>query len=90
MLRNEANDGLGEMDVEVVANDIPPCVGGGAAQQGVEKRCDGLSGAEMLRGLPLTGGGAQPQTVNSGLGVSMALRQCLPPRSAEWISRLVA
>ena len=25
------------MDVEVVANDIPPCVGGGAAQQGVEK-----------------------------------------------------
>src|SRR4029077_17676117 len=37
MLRNKANDGLGEMDVEVVANDIPPCVGGGAAQQGVEK-----------------------------------------------------
>ena len=25
------------MDVEVIANDIPPCVGGGAAQQGVEK-----------------------------------------------------
>ena len=36
MPRNKANDGLGEMDVEVVANDIPPCVGG-AAQQGVEK-----------------------------------------------------
>src|ERR1700683_4696661 len=33
MLRNKANDGLGEMDVEVVAGDIPPCVGGGAAQQ---------------------------------------------------------
>src|SRR5262249_22300186 len=33
MPRNKANDGLGEMDVEVVANDIPPCVGGGAAQQ---------------------------------------------------------
>ena len=27
MPRNKANDGLGEMDVEVVANDIPPCVG---------------------------------------------------------------
>src|SRR6266481_2178597 len=37
MLRNEADDGLGEVDVEVVADDIPPCVGGGAAQQGVEK-----------------------------------------------------
>src|SRR4030081_146662 len=39
MLRNKANDGLGEMDVEVVADDIPPCVGGGAAQQGIEKTC---------------------------------------------------
>src|SRR6516225_2249220 len=44
MLRNEANDGLGEMDVEVVANDIPPCVGGGAAQQGVEKTSKVLLG----------------------------------------------
>src|ERR1700732_2027113 len=39
MLRNEANDGLGEVDVEVVADDIPSCVGGGAAQQAVEKTC---------------------------------------------------
>ena len=37
-------DGLGEMDVEVVANDIPPCVGGGAAQQGVEKTSKVLLG----------------------------------------------
>ena len=44
MLRNEANDGLGEMDVEIVANDIPPCVGGGAAQQGVEKTSKVLLG----------------------------------------------
>src|SRR6516225_5448480 len=44
MLRNKANDGLGEMDVEVVANDIPPCVGGGAAQQGVEKTSKVLLG----------------------------------------------
>ena len=29
MLRNKANDGTSEeMDVEVVADDIPPCVGG--------------------------------------------------------------
>src|ERR1700683_1722017 len=32
MARNEANHGLGEMDVEVVADDIPPCIGCGAAQ----------------------------------------------------------
>src|SRR5215470_14942419 len=44
MPRNKANDGLGEMDVEVVANDIPPCVGGGAAQQGVEKTSKVLLG----------------------------------------------
>src|ERR1700726_2611613 len=44
MLRNKANDGLGEMDVEVVADDIPPCIGGGAAQQGVEKTCKVLLG----------------------------------------------
>jgi hypothetical protein len=43
MLRNKANDGLGEMDVEVVADDIPPCVGGGAAQQGVEKSAKSCS-----------------------------------------------
>src|SRR5580658_3695356 len=42
---NKANDGLGEMDVEVVANDIPPCVGGGAGQQGVEKTSKVLLGA---------------------------------------------
>jgi hypothetical protein len=45
MLGNKANDGLGEMDVEVVANDIPPCVGGGAGQQGVEKTSEVLLGA---------------------------------------------
>src|ERR1700730_9170439 len=47
MLRNKANDGLGEMDVEVVADDIPPCVGGGAAQQGVEKTCEILFGPRV-------------------------------------------
>src|SRR5271154_2188177 len=45
MPRNKANDGLGEMDVEVVANDIPPCVGGGAGQQAVEKTSKVLLGA---------------------------------------------
>src|ERR1700683_2608806 len=44
MARNEANHGLGEMDVEVVADDIPPCIGCGAAQQMVEKSCKILLG----------------------------------------------
>src|SRR3977135_244027 len=35
--RNQANDGLGEMDVEIVADDIPPCAGGSSAQHIAEK-----------------------------------------------------
>src|SRR6266852_2724466 len=35
--RNQANDRLGEVDVEIVADDIPPCVRGGAAQHVAEK-----------------------------------------------------
>src|ERR1700733_10770158 len=37
MLCNQENDRLREVDVEVVADNIPPCDGGGAAQQTVEK-----------------------------------------------------
>src|SRR5947199_4564779 len=44
MPRNEANHGLGEVDVEVVADNIPPCIGCGAAQQIVEKSCKILLG----------------------------------------------
>jgi hypothetical protein len=32
-------DGLGEMDVEVVANDIPPCVGGMYVASHVDAAC---------------------------------------------------
>src|SRR5882757_11141156 len=35
--RNEANDGLGAVDVEIVADDVPPGVGCGAAQHVAEK-----------------------------------------------------
>src|SRR5271169_5497793 len=44
MPRNEANHGLGEVDVEVVADDIPPCIGCGAAQQIVEESGEILLG----------------------------------------------
>src|SRR6266567_1006689 len=42
--RNEANDGLGAVDVEIVADDIPPSVGGGAAQHVAEKSREILLG----------------------------------------------
>ena len=35
--RNKANDRLGEVDVEIVADDVPPSVGDGAVQQAAEK-----------------------------------------------------
>ncbi len=44
MARNEANDGLGAVDVEIVADDIPPSVGGGAAQHVAEKSREILLG----------------------------------------------
>src|SRR5215204_1046971 len=37
MAGNQANDGLGEMDVEIVADDVPPGAGGCGAQQAAEK-----------------------------------------------------
>src|SRR5579863_3534798 len=37
---NQANDGLGEVDVEIVADDIPAGIGGNAAQQAAEKPCE--------------------------------------------------
>src|ERR1700676_5130598 len=47
MLCHEANDVLGGGDVEVVADDIPPRVGGSAAQRGVEKSCKILLGPSV-------------------------------------------
>ena len=49
MLRNEANDGLGEMDVEVVANDIPPCVGGHTSSSRALSRTPILSAACKIK-----------------------------------------
>ena len=37
MARDQANHGLGEVDIEIVANDIPPRVGAGTVQQGFEE-----------------------------------------------------
>ena len=35
--RNQANDGLGEVDIEIVADNVPLCGGSGAAEQVAEK-----------------------------------------------------
>ncbi len=45
--RNQANDGFGEVDVEIVADDVPPGVGGGAAQLAAEKSGEILLGARV-------------------------------------------
>ena len=37
MASHETDDGLGKVDIEIVADDIPSDVGGGAAQQAAEK-----------------------------------------------------
>src|SRR5579863_340608 len=37
---NQANDGHGEVDVEIVADNIPAGIGGNAAQQAAEKPCE--------------------------------------------------
>src|SRR5215216_6391478 len=41
---HEADDGLGEVDVEIIADDVPLRVGGRAAQQFAEKSCEILLG----------------------------------------------
>src|SRR6266481_2970266 len=54
---NKAHDGLGEVDVEVVADDVAPCVGGGVAQQAAEKTCEILFGSGVAdHALDLAGG----------------------------------
>jgi hypothetical protein len=37
MARDQVNHGLGEVDIEIVAYDIPPRVGAGTVQQGFEE-----------------------------------------------------
>src|SRR3984893_2095114 len=72
MLCNQANDRLREVDVEVVADNIPPCDGGGAAQQAVEKA------RKILRGAPVADhaadlAGGPIETGNQGLRAVAAI-----------------
>src|SRR5580700_10017251 len=69
MLRNQANDGLGEVGVEVVADDVPPCVGGGAAQHIVEKTC------KILLGPPVA-----DHACDLAVTSKPAIRACVPWR----------
>src|SRR6266480_65852 len=57
---NEADDGLGEVDVEIVADDVPAGVGSGAAQQVAEKSCEILLGSGIAdHALDLAGGNVE-------------------------------
>src|SRR5271169_6088935 len=77
MLRNEANNRLGEMDVEVVADDIPPCVGCGAAQQIVEETRKILLGAGIAdHSADLAGGDIESS--DQGLRAVAAILELAP------------
>ena len=57
MAGNEADDGFGEVNVEIVADDVPPRVGGGAVEQGAEKSREVLLGTGIAdHAFDLTGG----------------------------------
>src|SRR6266581_890201 len=74
---NQANDGLGEVDVEIVADDVPSGVGGGAAQQVAEKSCEILLGPGLAdRPLDLAGGDVEGG--DQGLSAMAAVLELAP------------
>src|ERR1700746_3653516 len=78
--RNEPNHGLGEVDVEVVADNIPPCIGCGAAQQIVEKSCKILLG----RVLPTTPPTLPVVTSKPAIRVCVPWRRYSNSRRSTW------
>src|SRR5215467_9961185 len=69
---HEPDDGLGKMDIEIVANDIPPNVRGGAAQQATEKARKILFGPGIAdHAFDLAGGDIEGR--NQGLSAVAAI-----------------
>src|SRR6202022_3704045 len=75
--RNETNDGLGEVDVEIVADDIPPGVGGGAAQHLAEKSRKILLGPGVADH-PLDLAGGDVESGDQGLSAMAAVLELAP------------
>ena len=68
MPRNKANDGLGEMNVEVVANDIPACLAAALLSKVSRKRAKSSS----VRVSPIT------PTTSPIVTSKPAIRVCVP------------
>src|SRR5258708_19891862 len=75
---HEPDDGLGKVDIEIVADDIPPKVGGGAAQQAAEKAREILFGPGITNhAFDLAGGNIEGR--NQGLSAIAAIPHPTPP-----------
>src|ERR1700737_760313 len=75
--RNKANDGLGEVDVEIVADDVPPSVGDGAVQQAAEKSREILLSPGIAdHALDLAGGNVEGR--DQGLSAVAAVLELAP------------
>jgi len=75
---NQPNDGLGEVGIEIVADDIPSCIGCGTAQQAVEKAGKILFGASVADDARDLAGG-DIEAGNQGLS---AVLKSAPPSAA--------
>src|SRR5207244_3004123 len=90
---NEADDGLGEVNVEIVADDVPPGVAGSAAQQVVEKsRKIPFSAGFADHALDLAGGNIEGG--DQGLSAVAAVLELTPRRMASsaisrWLQWLI-
>src|ERR1700730_2931285 len=77
MASHEPDDGLGKVDIEIVADDIPPDVGGGAAQQAAEKARKILFGPGIAdHAFDLAGGDIEGR--NQGLSAVAAIFELTP------------
>src|ERR1051325_5067614 len=75
--RHETDDGLGKMDIEIVADDIPSDVGGGAVEQTAEKARKILFGAGIADdAFDLAGGDIEGR--NQGLSSVAAVLELTP------------
>src|ERR1700758_3616926 len=75
--RNEANDRLGEVDIEIVAHDVPPSIGGGAVEQFTEKSCEILLSPGIAdSAFDLAGGDVEGR--NQGLSAVAAVLELAP------------
>src|ERR1700730_14499913 len=83
--RNKANDGLREVDVEIVADDVPPSVGGSAVQQAPEKSLEILLSPGIAdHAFDLAGGNVEG--CDQGLSAVVAVLELAPLAERDFSS----